>query len=273
VPLDARITAAKLRELYVERKETISILLTGETGAGKTYLMRTAPSPVHIDSFDPDGSLSIRDEVRKGNVIVANYEQEDPFYPSAFKEWEKNFRELRLGGYFDSIGTYVIDTATNWTQSMLNFTLGKRGKAGSLPEWAMDYHPQKVALDNYIHLMTGLPCHFILIAHLMPKTDKEGNVIQMRVNFPGQGAVNIPSKFSEIWRMERVEKSNDFDYFIHTQESGLYVARSRLSNLGQLEKREKAHLRNIFKKAGVNYADKPKLLENEPQSGSKEKSK
>ena len=261
MPLDARIEAARLRDLYMEKKETIAILLTGEAGAGKTYLLRTAPFPVHLDSFDPDGSLSIRDEVRKGNIIIGDYEKEDPFNPSVFREWEKNFRSLRAGGYFESIGTYVIDTAGNWTQSMLNFTLNKRGQAGGLPAWEKDYHPQKVALDNYIHIMTSLPCHFILIAHLMPKTDSEGNLVQMRPHFPGQGAITVPSKFSEIWRMERREKAEGFDYFIHTQESGMYIARSRLSNQGQLEKREAANLRNIFKKAGVNYEDKPKLLE------------
>lgn len=261
MPLDARLEAARLRDLYIEKKETISILLTGHAGDGKTFLLRTAPFPVHLDSFDPDGSLSIRDEVRKGNIILADYEREDPFKPSVYAEWEKNFRTLRAGGYFESIATYVIDTATNWTQSMLNFTLNKRGKAGELPEWGKDYHPQKVALDNFIHICTGLPCHFILIAHLMPKTDNDGNIIKWQPHFSGQGAINIPTKFSEIWRMERVEKSGGFEYFIHTQASGMYTARSRLSNLGQLEKREPANLRNLFKKAGVDYKDKPKLLE------------
>jgi AAA domain len=261
MPLDARIEAERLRNLYIERKETIAILLTGESGSGKTFLLRTAPFPVHLDSFDPDGSLPIRDEVKKGNIIVGNYEQEDPFKPSVFAKWEKEFRVLRAGGYFDSIATYALDTAGNWTESMLNFTLNKRGQAGNLPEWGKDYHPQKVAINNYINLMTTLPCHFILIAHLMPKTDSEGNIIQMRAQFPGQGAVIIPSKFSEIWRMERKETSQGFDYFVHTQESGFYIARSRLSNLGQLEKKENANLKAIFKKAGVNYEDKPRLLE------------
>lgn len=265
MPLDARIEAARLRELYTEHKETVSILLTGDSGTGKTYMARSAPFPVHIDSFDPGGTLSVRDEVARGNIIVDNtYEQEDPFDPSAFILWEKEFRTRIAGKYFESIACYVLDSATHWLDAMLNATLKKRGQAGNLPNWEKDYHPQKIAIRNYLRLAMNLPCHFILTCHLEPLKDSEGAVQGWRPMFTGKGAIIVPTLFDEIWRMDKRERSTGFDYTVRTQESGLYIARSRLSSTGQLEKEEPAHLRNILKKAGVNYQDKPRLLERSP---------
>ena len=55
--LDARKQAAELAEKYKnDRKQrSFNLLLLGEMGSGKTFLIRTARKPVHIDSFDPVG--------------------------------------------------------------------------------------------------------------------------------------------------------------------------------------------------------------------------
>ena len=60
--LDITAEFAKLKSMYQEdvQSKTVNILLLGESGSGKTFLMRTAPGPVHIDSFDPGGSTSLR---------------------------------------------------------------------------------------------------------------------------------------------------------------------------------------------------------------------
>jgi hypothetical protein len=217
---------------------------------------------VHIDSFDPGGTLSVREEVKRGNIVVDNsFEEEDPFHPTAFTKWEKIFKERIRNKYFESFAVYVLDSATWWLDSMLNATLDSRKAAGEVPEWNKDYHPQKIAVRNYLRLAMALPCHFILTCHLEPLKDKEGNVIHWRPMFTGKGAVVVPTLFDEIWRMKRTEKSETSQHKIITRESGVYLARSRLSNNGQLGEEEPPHLRNILKKAGVNYKDKEKLLE------------
>jgi hypothetical protein len=262
MPLDARVEAQRLQSLYMEEKQTVSILLTGESGSGKTFLTKSAPFPVHIDSFDHNGTLSIRDEVRKGNIVVDDtFEEEDPFHPTAFTKWEKIFRERIRDKYFEKFAVYMLDSATWWLDSMLNATLGNRKAAGEVPEWNKDYHPQKIAIRNYLRLAMTLPCHFILTCHLEPLKDKEGNVLEWRPMFTGKGQVVVPTLFDEIWRMRKTEKSDGSIHKIVTRESGRYIARSRLSNIGQLGEEEPANLRNILKKAGVNYEDKERLLE------------
>ena len=261
MPLDARIEAQKLLTTYDTQKETISILLTGESGNGKTYAARNAPFPIHIDSFDPGGTLGLRTEIKKGNIIPdTSFENEDPMHPTVFAAWEQVFRRRVREKYFESFACYWLDSATTWTDSILNAVQGKRGAAGQLPLWGKDYHPQTVLVKNYLRLCMNLPCHFVLTAHLEPYKDAEGNTTSWRPLFSGKGAVKIPLLFDEVWRAERKETQKGFDYFINTQESGFYIARSRIAAEGLLDKREENNISKIFKKAGVKALTKESLF-------------
>jgi hypothetical protein len=93
MPLDIKTEADKLRTMYKEQKRAgfARILLTGESGSGKTYGARNAPFPVHIDSFDPDGTIGLDEWITKGDIVVdARYEEEDPLKPGAFSLWKGN---------------------------------------------------------------------------------------------------------------------------------------------------------------------------------------
>jgi len=262
MPIDAKLEAQKLKNLYKEdpRQDLAGILMTGESGKGKTFSLRTAPFPVHIDSFDPRGTKSIRDLVDKGDVIAdVRFENDDPMEPHAFKLWKKEFEARRVGKYFDSIATYVLDSATTFTTAVMNFIQKERGAPGTVPVWEKDYFPQKVELEKWITKCMGLPCHFILTGHLEPQKDKEGNIVARRFMMTGKGAIVIPLKFDEIWVLDNKETSRGLDYFTILQSTGMLLARSRLAGTGKLGSTEPTNLRAIFKKAGLNYEDKPKL--------------
>lgn len=262
--LNAKKMAQELANQYKndKKQQTFNLLLLGEMGSGKTFLVRTARKPIHIDSFDPGGSKGLEDLIKTGDVIVdSRYESEKPTKPFAFTEW-KAVMETRLReGYFDHIGTYMLDSSTTWSKAIMNSILKKAGIAGSAPRFTKDYTPQKVAIENAIYECLDLPCDFILTGHLEPFRDEsDGGRVRFRYMTTGKGALIIPTLFDEIWVCDPKDTSMGVEYRILTQNTGTITCRSRLSKNGLLDKYEKTDIRSILKKAGRDYKNKPSLF-------------
>jgi len=200
----------KVKEYYDgdPLQKRFSALVTGETNAGKTYLLRTARKPIHIDSFDPGGTKCLRDLIKKGDVVAdTQWESDDPFSPTTFANWKKAI-DIRLKvGYFEHFGTYCIDSATTFGDAVMNSVLASKGRAGEAPQHRHDYNPQKVDMVNYIKKLMRIPCDFIMTGHLReikkliridPKTGIATEDIKYRFLTTGQAVVTIPLLFDEI---------------------------------------------------------------------------
>ena len=141
-------------------QKRFSALVTGETGSGKTFLLRTARFPIHIDSFDPGGTKSLRPWIESGDIIAdTRWENEDPYNPSVFKEWMRTTDIRVQQGYFKMFGTYALDSLSTFGDAAMNYqladpvTLGKKqepSRAGEMPQFRKDYNPQKVNIINRI---------------------------------------------------------------------------------------------------------------------------
>lgn len=262
--LDARKQAAELAEKYKNDKKqsSFNLLLLGEMGSGKTFLIRTARKPVHIDSFDPGGSKGLSDLIATGDIIVdSRYESEKPLSPFAFAEWKSVMDSRVRSKYFDYIGTYMLDSSTTWSKAIMNDVLKKAGLAGSSPRFTKDYQPQKNAIENAIYEMLDLPCDFILTGHLEAfKDEAEGGKVRFRYMTTGKGALVIPTLFDEIWVMDPKDSSNGVEYRVLTQNTGTYTCRSRLAKEGLLSQYEKPDIKAILKKVGRSTEDLPRLI-------------
>lgn len=272
MPYNHKNELEKVKEYYKgdPLQKRFSALVTGETNAGKTYLLRTARKPIHIDSFDPGGTKCLKDLIDKGDVIAdTQWEADDPFNPDTFAKWMKA-TDIRFQiGYYKQFGTYCLDSATTFGEAVMNYGLASKGRAGETPQHRHDYNPQKVYMTNYIKKLMRLPCDFILTGHLREieevlhidtKTGITKKNIKYRFYTVGQAVVTIPLLFDEIYvilgedgRGRAPKRTMLIDSL------GKYIARSRLKQNGVLEAVEEPDIKKILKKSGYDISDKPKL--------------
>jgi hypothetical protein len=263
----------KVKKHYAEDplQKRFSALVTGETNAGKTYLLRTARRPIHIDSFDPGGTKCLLDLIKSGDIVAdTQWEADDPFSPDTFANWMKAI-EIRMKiGYFDHFGTYCLDSATTFGEAVMNYQLASKSDAGGVPQHRRDYNPQKIHMTNYIKKLMRLPCDFIMTGHLReikkvlridPKSGIVTEDIKYRFYTTGQAVVTIPLLFDEIYVIKGkgggAGREPKREMLIDSL--GEYIARSRLKANGKLDAIEPPDIRALLKKVGLDWRDKPKL--------------
>lgn len=266
----------KLKELERVKKyyagdnlqKRFSALVTGESGSGKSFLLRTCRKPIHIDSFDPGGTKGLRKWIEKGDIVAdTQWENEDPYSPSQFGEWMKT-TEIRIKtGYFDMFGTYCLDSASSWGDAVMNYQLKGAGRPGEAPKFTKDYTPQKTWMVNYIKKLMTLPCDFILTGHLRMIEEtlgqtKEGSDIKRviyRFLTTGQAMVTIPLQFDELYVLASKDTPRGIERRLLIESQGTYIARSRLKADGKLNAEEDPDIKKLLKKIGLDWEDKPPL--------------
>jgi len=277
MPLDARLEAARLRELYQNdpRQSAFSALVIGTKGSGKTSLLRTARKPVHIDSWDTGGTMVLRSEILRGDIIAdTRYESDDPMNPTMWAEWKRVFQTRYEGGYFHDIATYALDSSTQWGQSCMYHML-KLVKKGTepmapYPTWT-HYKLQRKEMEDWITKILNLPCDIIFTGHITPLYEEKvigsgenQEVVREIKSYgfmaTGQGTVLIPLKFAELWIVEVTPSATGGKRTILTGREGLYSASSRLNKDGKLSLHEEPNIKKILAKAGWPTTDKPSLF-------------
>jgi hypothetical protein len=272
--IDVRMEAERLYQLYNDDPRTGSIkgIIYGGFGTGKTSMLRTCRLPLHVDSFDPGGTKVLRgeailngvlypDEMKRGNIICdTRYEVENPFNPSVVELWDKEFERRLSMGYFDRLGTYVIDSMTTWAQDVMYLILRKAGRTGGVPQ-QNDWLPQMTIIENAMRKFLKLPCDCILIGHDNADKDESTGKMFVSLLITGKLVKRVPILFDEIWMAQTKETSKGMEYQLLTKSTGLFTARSRLCNKGQIGMYEPADIKAILKKAGLPTDDKPSLFQ------------
>ena len=271
-PYDYTNELKKVRDYYSgdPLQKRFSALITGETNTGKTYLLRTARKPIHIDSFDPGGTKCLRDLIEKGDIIAdTQWENEDPFDPTVFAKWMKSVDIRMKIGYFEKFGTYCLDSATTWGTAVMNYQLAGDGKAGEAPRYRRDYNPQKVHMTNYIRKLMRLPCDFILTGHLREieeilRIDSMTGIVTKDIKYrfftTGDAVMTIPLLFDELYVIIGEDgRGQTPKRKMLTDSLGKYIARSRLKLNGLLDATEQPDIKGILKKAKFSTDDKPAL--------------
>lgn len=262
--LDIKTEVERLRSQYAAdpRSETYNSIIYGDMGTGKTHTLLTAPLPLFVHSFDPGGTNTIEDQslIDKGLLIIdKTFEREDPRKPFAFDAWEKEFDKLEREGFFKHIGTYAIDSATTWAEAIMNAVLKRAGRTGGFPQ-QNDYGPQMNTIKIAMQRFTALPCHCILTAHVDTDKDEASGRMFAYPALTGKLKRRIPILFDEVYAAQAKSTSKGTEFSLLTQPDGMYNCRTRLGKDGKFAKFEEPNIKNLLKKAGKPFADKPGLL-------------
>ena len=257
--LEIKKMAGEIKTLYEQdsRQDSFNLLLCGDSGTGKTFLASTCRKPVHIDSFDPGGTKHLKPWIERGEVIVdTRYEGDDPFSPQVFRLWVDEMKRREKMDYFSHLGTYILDSATSWSDAIMNQVLKAAGIPGEAPRFTHDYTPQKIQIVNWIKRMLRYSCDFVLTGHLDGSTDQVTGKTTYRFMTTGKGEVTIPLLFDELWVTTTKETSKEVVYQILTRRTGPFVARTRIG-MKVFETYEEPDIKKLLKKAGRSVEDKP----------------
>ncbi len=240
------------------RSKKADFIVIGHSGTGKTHLLRTCPQPIYVDSFDKGGTRGVLSKMIDERKIVVDdrWEVDDGMNPTAFKGWDDNFTRLMRSNFFDSIGTYALDSMTSLSDSIIRHLLKKHGRPNQKPDYYTDYPEHHILLRDAIRMIWSLPCYTVLSGHIdMMKDDVAGRIISSLM-LPGKAAVKVPIHADEVYILEVEEKPEGLIHTLLTRNTGKLRARTRIGS-GKFDIREPANIRALIKKAGFNADDKP----------------
>lgn len=232
-------------------------LVYGAFGTGKTRLLKTARLPVLIDSFDPGGTITLKEEIEQGIILAdTRWERDNPKNPTAAREWEKEYERRKKDGIFEQLGTYCIDSITTFNDSFINHFLKAAGRpAGFL--FQQDYNQVMASISAALKDILALPCDVILIAHDDVDKDEATGRMFVGPNFIGKSSRGkYPVWFDEIYCAIAKDSPKGTEYSLLTQSTGMYRARTRLGREGRFDTYEKPDIKALLRKAGLSDADK-----------------
>lgn len=263
-----------IRNMYKKRSEQtgLNILLYGDFGTGKTYSLHTLPKPVYIHSFDPGGSVTLRKWVDSGEVIVdSRFETDDRNNPEAYRAWEKEFNELRGSGFFEEVGTYVIDSLTTFSSCLMAAAMSgnkdqkpRNSKVRTFIPQLQDYQIQMYTIEDVLKICTGLPCNFVCTAHIQRNTDEVTGAIISSVMITGKLSQKLPLLFDEVYVTDYKNTSKGPEYFFQIRPTGMHKTRSRIAANADFDATEPQNFSELFRKGGIKFEDKPLLNETNP---------
>jgi len=257
--------AAEVRQAYSERAtDYANILVYGPFGTGKTRLALTAPKPVFIDSFDPGGTKTrdLQPLIEAGDVIVeAKWESDKWKEPWAFREWEAEMRSRANDGFFNHLGTYILDSTTRWSKSLMYAVLqtgDRKGgpRKGETPQ-IQDYLTQQLTAIDWLGEMMTYHCHVVVTGHIARIRDEVRGQMETGLLLWGKLSEEVPLVFDEKYVARCPAEGS---YVLQTKNDGYYAAETRMGG-GIFAAQEAQDLRRLLKLAGKRWEDKPSLFD------------
>lgn len=255
-----------MREIHTARESAHSrittILALGGIGSGKTTSMMTLPGKGFVYFFDPNGASVIQgadcdidyaefapspEEMDWGVKPVKKEAARDPsaqvrakklaeVEPRAYFEWEADFFERRDSGFFDSYNWIGMDSATTFSQIVMDRVQFLNKRYGKHPEQA-DYTAQMNTINNVVRGLAAMRKHLYFTAHIELMKDETTGKVYGQPVLTGKLRIRLPLLFSEILGFAADQKeSGKVKYTIQTRPDRDFGAlRSAMRGVGFIE--------------------------------------
>lgn len=256
-----------IEELYKTQPQTsFSAIIMGLYGVGKTSLLCTGPKPWLIDSFDPKGTvvleLKYADEIKKGNLIIRKFWNEDYENPTEYQKWEEIHEKDLSTGFLNLFGTYSIDSFTTFLDAMANKLSVYMSRDRRIQKLAInDYLVIYDQMKSIIKKVSSQNCNFIMTAHLETYIDKVTEETKTEIKGYKGLKTDIPLLFTEKYVLEAEETSSGIRHILYTRAAGKFRASTQLGTKDKLRDIEEPNLKEILKKVDFPYEDKPSIFE------------
>jgi len=244
-----------------------NVLTYGEYGTGKTTFLSTFPKPIWIASFDPGGTTTraLQEDIKRGDIIVEDFSGDSWKQPRKFLEWQNSYEQLRADGMFEHVGTYAIDSLTEWSKCMLFESLklphkgSSKSRTGAIPE-QRDYLVMLLSCLEYLGKVCDIPCHVCCTGHVAKYHNAVSGATETGLLMMGQALPqNIPLIFDEKYLLLKKETASGEDYLVQTHRDGMYGAETRMGG-DVFDKYEEPNFKALLKKAGRDDSDRPPIF-------------
>lgn len=258
---------SKVRTLYSQTQtQFVNFLIYGDFGTGKTTLATTCPRPVFIDCFDPGGTKTraLQPLIDSGDIIVDSRWQGDSWKdPHCYMEWEHEMASREQDGFFEYVGTYMLDSITRWADSMMweilrRGTPGKGTRKGKNPE-LQDYGVQQLTAVDWLGRFMSYPCHVLVTGHIGLIRDEVTGGLETGLLLSGKLSDKVPNVFDEKYITWARESPKGVEYKLQTRNDGKYKAETRMGGT-TFQLYEDPDIRSLLRRAGRAWEDKPSLV-------------
>lgn len=212
----------------------VTLLLKGDSGAGKTYKAAQFPRPV-IWNFDNNlsGLRKLPQEIRSGVRIKDPRKNKEGKQVSDIEVWKNFTDQLEEVSADSSVGTIVIDSLTTMAEVLMDKILKNAdpGTRVEIQHWG-DFSRYMKWLGEHLLCANDLDKHVVFLAHEQIVQEKIGNVlgsVKYLLSVGGQSKTNFGLYFTDEWRAYTKPRADgDVDYMIRTLPTPYHTAKKSL---------------------------------------------
>ena len=231
-----------------------NILLVGQTGAGKTTLIRSLPGKVFAYLFDPNAKRSLAGadidfeewlpDTAELDVTIKKFNRDakpsdkpsSAREPKVYIEWCEDLAEKAKEGFFKKYDWVCFDSMTFLQRACFDRQMYINNRFGAVEELA-DYRVVGSKMSDLFRSITSEGINILCTGHITEWQDELTKKITTQLSLAGSAKTMIPLMFTQIRQCHANSEDKKISYKIQTrpESRGLQCIRSSISGLETFE--------------------------------------